>query len=35
VLGAEAAARREIDRAHELDPHNDSIPKGLTAACTS
>jgi hypothetical protein len=35
VLGDEDAARREIDRAHELDPHNDSIPKGLTAACTS
>ena len=35
VLGDEDAARREIGRAQELDPLNDSIPKGLTAACTS
>jgi len=35
VLGDEEAARRELGRAHALDPHNQSIPRGLTAACTS
>ena len=35
VLGDEDAARRELGRAHELDPQNESIPRGLTAACTS
>ena len=35
VIGDEEAARRELGRAHELDPQNESIPRGLTAACTS
>jgi tetratricopeptide (TPR) repeat protein len=35
VLGDEDAARREIERAHELDPQNDSIPRALTAACVT
>ena len=35
VIGDEAAARRELSRAAELDPQNESIPRGLTAACTS
>ena len=35
VIGDEEAARRELARAAELDPHNESIPLGLTAACTS
>ena len=35
VIGDEAAARRELSRAAELDPQNESIARGLTAACTS
>jgi Flp pilus assembly protein TadD len=35
VIGDEAAARRELGRAADLDPQNQSIPRGLTAACTS
>ena len=35
VIGDEKAARRVLGRAHELDPHNASIPRGLSAACTS
>jgi Flp pilus assembly protein TadD len=35
VLGDEDAARRELGRAQELDPHNDSIPRALTPACTA
>jgi tetratricopeptide (TPR) repeat protein len=33
VLGDEAAARRELGRAHELDPQNDVILRALTPAC--
>ena len=33
VLGDEAAARRELGRAHELDPQNDTILRALTPAC--
>jgi O-Antigen ligase len=35
VLGDEDAARRELRRAHELDPQNDSILRALTQACTA
>jgi hypothetical protein len=35
VIGDEEAARRALRRAQDLDPHNQSIPRGLTAACTS
>ena len=35
VLGDEDAARRELGRAHELDPQNDSILRALTPACTA
>jgi Flp pilus assembly protein TadD len=33
VLGDEEAARRELGRAHELDPQNDVILRALTPAC--
>jgi O-antigen ligase len=33
VLGDEAAARRELGRAHELDPQNEAILRALTPAC--
>jgi O-Antigen ligase len=35
VLGDEDAARRELGRAHELDPQNDTILRALTPACTA
>jgi tetratricopeptide (TPR) repeat protein len=35
VLGDEDAARRELGRAHELDPHNDAILRALGPACTA
>ena len=34
VLGDEDAARRELQRAHELDPQNDTVAGALTQACT-
>jgi O-Antigen ligase len=33
VLGDEGAARRELGRAHELDPQNEAILRALTPAC--
>jgi Flp pilus assembly protein TadD len=33
VLGDEDAARRELGRAHELDPQNEAILRALTPAC--
>ena len=35
VLGDEDAARREVQRAHELDPQNDAMAGALTMACTA
>jgi tetratricopeptide (TPR) repeat protein len=35
VLGDGEAARRELGRAHELDPQNATILLGLTQACTA
>ena len=35
VLGDEDAARRELGRAHELDPQNDSILRRADPACTA